>query len=355
MYQLLDKVKRKIGEVSHLNNQQKLKEMSRDKVGWNDILKEAEENYKGMTIEGNIHWPAACNTPDLRAPATNFGANLMQTMGKQRKFQGKKSKFKKNGNGKHNKDKHQKKRKPHKDMFALKTIPPLPSDRYGCKNGSPWYKKMVGGKLYHWCAKCGENGRWTLSHATGDHKEGFRNNKNNENQTQGQVNLGEGLVPDAQIWLAEYKVSSEDNNANKKQSNRQRKSRNRNKTNKRKSKINDKRELVLVKGCSMDDSKMNQFNFWMFGMMFGMMIIGSTLEYQGYDLGIQYLLNTMTTWIQVIGHVIKIMIGELPWYLWPAPILWSILTIVSMNGRSFLHRIYPEDGNESLRPELQSI
>ena len=151
------------------------------------------------------------------------------------------------------------------------------------------------------------------------------------------------------------KVSSKDNNANKKQSNRQRKSRNRNKTNKRKYKTNDKRELVLVKDRSMDDSKMNQFNFWMFGMMFGMMIIGSMLEYQGYDLGVQYLLNTMTTWIQVIGHVIKIMMGELPWYLWPAPILWSILTIVSMNGRTFLHRIYPEDGNESLRPELRSI
>ena len=83
MYQMLDKVKRKVGEVSHLNNQEKLKAMAKDKVGWNDILKEAEENYKGMAIEGNVRWSAACNTADLRAPATNFGANLMQTMGKQ--------------------------------------------------------------------------------------------------------------------------------------------------------------------------------------------------------------------------------------------------------------------------------
>lgn len=101
MYQMLDKVKIKVGEVSHLNNQEKFKTMAQDKVGWNDILKEAEENCKGMTIKGNVRWPAVCNTTDLRAPNTNFGANSVQTMGKYRKFQGKKTKFKKNGHGKH--------------------------------------------------------------------------------------------------------------------------------------------------------------------------------------------------------------------------------------------------------------
>ena len=72
---------------------------------------------------------------------------------------------------------------------------------------------MVGGKLYHWCAKCGDNGQWTLSHSTGDHKDGFKKNKNNGNRSHGQVNIGEGLVPDARIWLAEYKVSSDNNKA----------------------------------------------------------------------------------------------------------------------------------------------
>ena len=123
---------------------------------------------------------------------------------------------------------------------------------------------MVGGKLYHWCAKCGDNGLWTLSHSTGDHKEGFRKNKNNGNRSQGQVNyLGEGLVPDARIWLAKFKVSPNDDDmtGRKKRINRPRNSRNKNKKNK--SKRNDKRELVVVKDSSSSDSGINQFGLWM--------------------------------------------------------------------------------------------
>ena len=89
----------------------------------------------------------------------------------------------------------------------------------------------------------------------------------------------------------------------------------------------------------MDNSRMNRFNFWMFGMM----IIGFMLEYQGFNFGLKYLTNSMTTWIQVICQSMEVMMGEFSWYLWAAPVLWTILMIVSVKGRSLLYRLYPED------------
>ena len=313
----------------------------------------SRSNYKGMTIEGNICWPAACNTSDLRAPETNFGANLIQTMGRQRKFQGKKSKFKKNGNSKPNNGKHHKKGKPHKDTFAWKTVPPSPSDRYGSKNGAPWYKRTVGGKVYHWCAKCGVNGQWTLSHSTGDHDDGFKKNKNNGNRPHGQVNLGEGLVPDAQIWLAEFKVSSDNikTKSRKKKFNQRRKPRAKNKKNKNKSKNNDMRELVLVKDNSTSDLNVSQFSFWAVGLM----MIGCFLEYQGYNLNLQWLMDTIISWTNTISQVIEIIMKGFPWYLWAAPMLWTLLVVASVKGRNLLHKWYPEETIKSLRPDMRDI
>ena len=204
MYQLLDKVKRAVGEVSHLNNQDKLKTMSRKGVGWSDILKEAEETYKGMTIERNVRWPPACNTTNLKAPATNFGANLVQTMGKGHNNSNRKGKFKRHS-GK-SQDSGKQKKKSNDSKFAWKTSPPKSSEKRGSINGHPVYEKNVNGKKYYWCAKCGDKGRWTLSHSTGEHTDDFNKSKNGRSRSHGQVNIGEGLVPDARVWLAECNV-----------------------------------------------------------------------------------------------------------------------------------------------------
>ena len=54
------------------------------KVGWEDILREAEDMYKSITAEGYICWPPACNPSHTKVPPNNFGANLTQfTNGKQ--------------------------------------------------------------------------------------------------------------------------------------------------------------------------------------------------------------------------------------------------------------------------------
>ena len=126
-----------------------------------------------------------------------FGANLIQTMEKHQKLQGKQPKFKKKRNGKHDNGKQQKKGKSNDSKYAWKTTPPALSKKYGFQNGHPFYKQFINGKKYYWCAKCGDNGGWALLHGTGNHKEGFNKKKSISNSSQGQVNIGEGLVPDA--------------------------------------------------------------------------------------------------------------------------------------------------------------
>ena len=54
MHQLLADVKMHEGNTRHLNNREKIKHMSKENVGWNEILKLAEDLYTGMTVEDNI-------------------------------------------------------------------------------------------------------------------------------------------------------------------------------------------------------------------------------------------------------------------------------------------------------------
>ena len=54
MYVLLTKVKHKILKHNHLLNANKLAAMTKEEVGWEDILREAEDMYKSMTAEGYI-------------------------------------------------------------------------------------------------------------------------------------------------------------------------------------------------------------------------------------------------------------------------------------------------------------
>ena len=135
----------------------------------------------------------------------------------------------------------------------------------------------------------------------------------------------------------------------KKRINRPRGSRSKNKKNK--SKRNDKRELVVVKDSSSSDSGMNKFGVWMIIAM----LTGCLLEYQGYEPGLQYLLDTMYSWGYMINNVIGTITSTIPWYLWAAPMLWTMLMVVSVKGRSLLHRMYPEEAMKSLQPELRTI
>jgi len=96
MYSLLTKVKAKISSINHLNNHEKSVNMSTSQVGWEDILRQAESHYNGMTTPGCICWPPACNPHDSKAPSSSYGANLTQY---QNGNGGNQRNGKKNGNG----------------------------------------------------------------------------------------------------------------------------------------------------------------------------------------------------------------------------------------------------------------
>ena len=71
-------MKKEIPKNNHLSNTDKLNAMTMAKVGWEDILRQAEDMYKSMTAEGYICWPPACNPSDMKVPPSHFGANLTQ-------------------------------------------------------------------------------------------------------------------------------------------------------------------------------------------------------------------------------------------------------------------------------------
>ena len=147
-------------------------------------------------------------------PLDNFGANLMQiNQGKKQNGghnggnNGGHYKHKKNGNGKHQTN-HRKNgnHKAQKDAWKFKP-PSKDTKPIKFKGGYPVYKKVVKGKEWWWCAKCGSKGKWTTSHSTPDHNPNF-NGKNKKKHSVGQANVGEGLVPNRSLWLAEINTST---------------------------------------------------------------------------------------------------------------------------------------------------
>ena len=96
---------------------------------------------------------------------------------------------------------------------------------------------------------------------------------------------------------------------------------------------------------------MSQFSFWVVGLM----MIGCLLEYQEYNLGLQWLMDTMISWTNIISQVIGIIVKEFPWYLWAAPILWTLLVVALVKGRNLLHKWYPEETIKSLQPDIRNI
>ena len=78
MCALLTNVKKEIPKHNHLSSTAKLKAMTALSVGWENILREAEDLYKSMTAEGYICWSPDCNSSDTIVPPNHFGANLTQ-------------------------------------------------------------------------------------------------------------------------------------------------------------------------------------------------------------------------------------------------------------------------------------
>ena len=60
MYVLLTKVKCEIPKHNQLSNADKLTAMTKEQVGWEDILREAKDMYKSMTAEGCSYLMATC-------------------------------------------------------------------------------------------------------------------------------------------------------------------------------------------------------------------------------------------------------------------------------------------------------
>ncbi len=78
MYTMLAKVKKEIAKTGHLNNDDKIKHMTKNDVGWEDILKLADTLYSGMATPGQVRWPPALNPRDSKTPSAKFSVNLTQ-------------------------------------------------------------------------------------------------------------------------------------------------------------------------------------------------------------------------------------------------------------------------------------
>ena len=206
MHQLLTKAREEVSQVSHLNNREKDHALSQKEVGWEDILGKAEELYRTMTVDGSVRWPPACNINDSRAPPRGYGANLTQYKFNNGK-KDKKTHSKNKNNGQHKKQSFKKKTENPKNG-SWKNERPKKHQLERHVNGVPVYSQQRDGRKYWWCEKCehkGKKGFWTVSHHTNDHIDDFKfkKAKNNKAKSHGQVNMGEGLAPQYNLWLAE--------------------------------------------------------------------------------------------------------------------------------------------------------
>ena len=95
-------------------------------------------------------------------------------------------------------------------MNAWRTRPPTKEEFDRCTGSIPIYSKVVNRKEFQWCQKCGENGKWVVSHNTATHQDDFKHKKKNRNHHRNlaQASIGEDLIPDTTLWLAEIDYSN---------------------------------------------------------------------------------------------------------------------------------------------------
>ena len=198
MYTMLAKVKKEIAKTGHLNNDDKIKHMTKNDVGWEDILKLADTLYSGMATPGQVRWPPALNPRDSKTPSAKFSVNLTQFKGHEQR-KGKPYK-KSNGNGHQNgngkprskqdkpKDKSISKSKRDKGKSSTsKFCPPSITDQpFNHVNGTPIYCRTINDKKYEWCTTCN---RWSTTHNTATHT-GKRSGQNGNSNGNGNGNNG---------------------------------------------------------------------------------------------------------------------------------------------------------------------
>ena len=171
LYIMLEKIKKEIAKTGHMNNEGKIKEMTKAGVGWKDILERANEIYSGMATPGNVRWPPALNPRDSKTPSSKYSnqANLTQfgsndnrkskpnkRGSRNGKHRGKSNNGNVNGNGndKNGRSKNSKKRDnkgkrtPRSNKFSALSITDQP---YNHINGTPVYCRTINDKKYEWC------------------------------------------------------------------------------------------------------------------------------------------------------------------------------------------------------------
>ena len=128
-------------EVTHLNNQEKNNQLSRQGVGWEDILNQAEELHRSMTVEGNMRWPPQCNINDSRTPPKGCRTNLAQI----RNNRNQKGKSNHCNNGQHKKP-HPKKKFTRQPKTSWKNKRPKKNQPEKTVDGTPVHLRVVDGR-----------------------------------------------------------------------------------------------------------------------------------------------------------------------------------------------------------------
>ena len=182
--------------------------MKSKKVGWNDILTLARNNYLAQVTPGAIRWPAACNPRDSKAAPANFG-HLAQLPGptgppnggptggyqgrNQRNSTRNRDRGRKTGNRRNGGNPGNRPRNP-------RFVPPAADAKpISQLNGHPVYEKLIDNKKMEWCKFCK---RWTNTHNSGSHTHG-RNRRNDCNRNpRPAATAGLSFIPDPSLWLA---------------------------------------------------------------------------------------------------------------------------------------------------------
>jgi hypothetical protein len=183
-------------DIGHMSKKDSLTHMVKNNLTVKDICLFVENEYRRQ--KDRNEWPPARHAKDSKAAPPQFGAHLteahvlalIQHHGPSNKTVSfDKSNVKcfncnstghfkrdcpklKNQNrgpggpsGRPRTNKHQK-----SSLNSWKTTPPLDTDRPSSQiNGKPVFSKDHNGRKFTWCSVCGDNGRWSTTHSTGQH------------------------------------------------------------------------------------------------------------------------------------------------------------------------------------------
>jgi hypothetical protein len=200
LFILLNNIASESRLITHLSNQQKAAHMTKKKLGWRDILKLAETQYKAQTVETRVRWPPACHAHDSKAAPQHFGSAHLTQYAQARNGRGSQKGQKNYRNG--GKSTNKTHGKPDGSNGKNPKFIPPDSSATPIKhvNGKPVYEKVINGKTMQWCGKCK---RYSTTHNTGTHT-GKPSSNHSGNPDLGSASLGFGMLPDPSLWLASH-------------------------------------------------------------------------------------------------------------------------------------------------------